>query len=344
VLAVVFLKGFNEAIGLATAAALPYLALNLIVLGGVPGRSSRSQHSSITGIRACCERRVHAADRGALLVFPSWPRLERLRNWSCSHAADRWRRKGSQAARAGVTAGSYRDNTKLLLVAAVIMSVLLILSSPGYHFAHRSSGIPRRGKASGRAHRVPGAPIPRPGFGTGLDVSTILDSRLAGASAMAALLTYSTLSAALRNGAALGGSVAPTCPCPVRHRRHHHSDLRRLGRRPRAAAYATGVLVLDSIGRLRRDIGAVARGAAGGCSCTWGCSVWCLASRGGQLSGRPDGLVIGIILTLLLMLTCAVSRSLRSVEFRIPTRLLCRCRELAHRARAERQKGPSGSD
>jgi hypothetical protein len=34
--------------------------------------------------------------------------------------------------------------------------------------------------------------------------------------------------------------------------------------------------------------------------------------------GRPDGLIIGIILTLLLMLICAVSRSLRSVEFRIP--------------------------
>src|SRR5215813_5467016 len=33
VLAVVFLRGFREAIGLATAAALPYLALNLIVLG-----------------------------------------------------------------------------------------------------------------------------------------------------------------------------------------------------------------------------------------------------------------------------------------------------------------------
>src|SRR5262245_1609200 len=33
VLAAVFLKGFNEAIGLAAAAALPYLALNLIVLG-----------------------------------------------------------------------------------------------------------------------------------------------------------------------------------------------------------------------------------------------------------------------------------------------------------------------
>src|SRR5262249_23735434 len=33
VLAAVFLRGFNEAIGLAAAAALPYLALNLVVLG-----------------------------------------------------------------------------------------------------------------------------------------------------------------------------------------------------------------------------------------------------------------------------------------------------------------------
>ena len=33
VLAMVFLKGFSEAIGLASAAALPYLALNLVVLG-----------------------------------------------------------------------------------------------------------------------------------------------------------------------------------------------------------------------------------------------------------------------------------------------------------------------
>jgi hypothetical protein len=33
VLAIVFLKGFSEAIGLAAAAALPYLALNLVVLG-----------------------------------------------------------------------------------------------------------------------------------------------------------------------------------------------------------------------------------------------------------------------------------------------------------------------
>jgi hypothetical protein len=33
---------------------------------------------------------------------------------------------------------------------------------------------------------------------------------------------------------------------------------------------------------------------------------------------RPDGLVIGCVFTVLLMLVCAISRSLRSVEFRIP--------------------------
>jgi hypothetical protein len=34
--------------------------------------------------------------------------------------------------------------------------------------------------------------------------------------------------------------------------------------------------------------------------------------------GRPDGLIIGMTLTLLLMLACALSRSIRSVESRIP--------------------------
>jgi hypothetical protein len=34
--------------------------------------------------------------------------------------------------------------------------------------------------------------------------------------------------------------------------------------------------------------------------------------------GRPDGLIIGIVFTLVLMLVCAISRSIRSVEIRVP--------------------------
>src|SRR4030095_7628487 len=33
---------------------------------------------------------------------------------------------------------------------------------------------------------------------------------------------------------------------------------------------------------------------------------------------RPDGLIIGTVFTVILMLVCAVSRSIRSVELRIP--------------------------
>src|SRR5262249_23545469 len=33
---------------------------------------------------------------------------------------------------------------------------------------------------------------------------------------------------------------------------------------------------------------------------------------------RPDGLIIGSVFTVLLMLACGVSRSMRSIEFRIP--------------------------
>ena len=33
---------------------------------------------------------------------------------------------------------------------------------------------------------------------------------------------------------------------------------------------------------------------------------------------RPDGLIIGTVFTLLLMLACGISRSMRSMEFRIP--------------------------
>ena len=65
VLAAVFLKGFKEAIGLAAAAAVPYLALNLVVLGrgawrsiDAPGAARRLAR------RARREGRCPAADRG----------------------------------------------------------------------------------------------------------------------------------------------------------------------------------------------------------------------------------------------------------------------------------------
>src|SRR5215831_3737934 len=71
VLAAVFLKGFSEAIGLAAAAALPYLALNLIVLGR--GLWEVIAHPELlTGWRAAltAQGSFPMLMAGALIVFP----------------------------------------------------------------------------------------------------------------------------------------------------------------------------------------------------------------------------------------------------------------------------------
>ena len=71
VLAAVFLKGFHEAIGLAAVAAVPYLLLNLVVLGrgameiiANPGAARRLAR------RARDEGQCPLLIGGAVLVFP----------------------------------------------------------------------------------------------------------------------------------------------------------------------------------------------------------------------------------------------------------------------------------
>src|SRR5262249_53335836 len=85
-----------------------------------------------------------------------------------------------------------------------------------------------------------------------------------------------------------------------------------------SGAYATGVLVL------------ILSAAVAATIALWRERRWGLASYTGLLClvfsytladnclERPDGLIIGSIFTLLLMLACGLSRSIRSVEFRIP--------------------------
>ena len=85
-----------------------------------------------------------------------------------------------------------------------------------------------------------------------------------------------------------------------------------------SGAYATGVLVLILSAALAATLA------------LWRERHWVLAfysaifcfvfgyTLAENCVGRPDGLIIGTAFTLLLMLACALSRSVRSVEFRIP--------------------------
>jgi hypothetical protein len=322
VLAAVFLKGFHEAIGLATAAAVPYLVLNLVVLG-------RGAFEVVMNPTLLSDWRAVLAAKGsfplliagALLVFPKlalglsgfetgvtvMPLID-------GGEADR----GHSPRTGDPPIGRVANTRKLLVTAAIIMSIMLILSSFVTTLLIAPADYAADGKASGRAiaflaHRYLG-----PAFGTVYDVSTILILGLAGASAMAGLLhlipRYLPRFGMAPQWAALSRPlVLALFTVDVIITLIFHADVE-----AQSGAYATGVLVLIlsaafaatlTLWRERR------RGLA------FYTGILCLVFAYTLLDNcveRPDGLIIGTIFTVILMLVCAISRSIRSVELRIP--------------------------
>src|SRR5215472_8238417 len=322
VLAVVFLRGFREAIGLATAAALPYLALNLVVLGR-GAWEVMANPALLSGWRAALAVKGDASVllAGALLVFPKlalglsgfetgvtvMPLID-------GGESDR----GHTPRGGGVRMGRVANTRKLLLTAAAIMSVMLILSSLVTTLLIDPTEYGEGGKASGRAiaflaHRYLGQ-----GFGTVYDVSTILILGLAGASAMAGLLhlipRYLPRFGMAPRWAALSRPlVLVLFAIDVVITLIFRAEVE-----AQSGAYATGVLVLILSAALAATI-ALWRDRRRGLACYTGiiCLVFAYTLVDNCIE-RPDGLIIGTVFTMLLILACALSRSLRSVEFRIP--------------------------
>ena len=322
VLAAVFLKGFKEAIGLASAAALPYLALNLVVLG-------RGAWEVMTHPTLLADWRSALAAKGdlsllivgALLVFPKlalglsgfetgvsvMPLID-------GGKADR----GYNPRTDGAPKGRVANTRKLLLTAAVIMSVMLILSSFVTTLLIEPEDYQEGGKASGRAiaflaHRYLG-----PAFGTVYDLSTILILGLAGASAMAGLLhlipRYLPRFGMAPRWAALSRPlVLVLFAVDVVITLIFDADVE-----AQSGAYATGVLVLILSAAFAATL-ALWREQRRGLAIYTGFLFLVFAyTLVDNCLERPDGLIIGSVFTLLLMLACGLSRSIRSVELRIP--------------------------
>jgi hypothetical protein len=322
VLTAVFLKGFGEAIRLAAIAALPYLALTLVVLG-------RGAHEVITHPALLAAWRSALAAQGsfplliagALLVFPKlalglsgfetgvsvMPLID-------GGGTDR----GHTPRTGGTPTGRVANTRKLLLTAAVIMSGMLILSSVVTTLLIVPTDYAEGGKASGRAiaflaHRYLGR-----GFGTVYDVSTILILALAGASAMAGLLhlipRYLPRFGMAPRWAALSRPLVLTLfVIDVVITLVFSASVE-----AQSSAYATGVLVLILSAAVATTL-ALWRERCRGLAFYTGilCLVFAYTLADNCLE-RPDGLIIGTVFTVLLILVCAVSRSIRSVEFRIP--------------------------
>jgi hypothetical protein len=180
-LAAVFLKGFSEAITLATAVCIPYLALNVIVL--VRPLMEVASHPVALPHAQGDWRQIAIA---AVILFP---RLALgLSGFETGVSVMPLIRGSAEDADRDKPIGRIRHTRKLLVSAALIMSVLLMVSSFVSALLIPKEAYREGGPASGRviaymAHEYFGNV-----FGSIYDISTILILWFAGASAMAGLL------------------------------------------------------------------------------------------------------------------------------------------------------------
>ena len=185
-LAVVFLFGFSEAIGLAALVAVPYLLLNAIVLGKciidiLAHPNVISNWKDVLNARG---------DMTSLLIASAliFPRLALGLSGFETGASVMPLVKSDDDPHAPLPTGRIRNTKKLLITAALIMSVMLMMSSFVTTLLLKPQDYKEGGKASGRAIAFLAHEYLGTGFGTVYDIATILILWFAGASAMAGLL------------------------------------------------------------------------------------------------------------------------------------------------------------
>ncbi len=321
-LAIVFLIGFREAIGLAAAAALPYLALNLVVLARGLWEIALRPGLAVSWHAALFARGdVSMIAASAAIVFPKLALgLSGFETGvSVMPLVDGGEADADYDPRAGrAPRGRVANTRRLLLTAATIMSGLLIASSFVTTLLIAPADYLPPGKASGRALSFLAHAYLGRAFGTIYDLATILILALAGASAMAGLLQLiprflPRFGMAPRWVALARPLVLVLLTISVVITWIFQADVE-----AQSGAYATGVLVL------------ILSAAVAATLALWHERRWILAAYTGVLClvfaytladnciGRPDGLIIGTVFTLLLMIASGISRSVRSMEIRIP--------------------------
>jgi hypothetical protein len=192
-LALVFLKGFNEAIGIAVGVVAIFLCLNAVVIGY--GLYQVWTHpSEITDWKTLLFGQYSNPWKmvaGALFVFPA---LALGLSGFETGVVVMPLVKGKPTDTAKNPQGRIENTRKLLTAAALIMSVLLITSSivtttliPAEAF-RAATDTAKAGEANGRALAYLAHELFGDAFGTAYDISTILILWFAGASAMAGLL------------------------------------------------------------------------------------------------------------------------------------------------------------
>jgi hypothetical protein len=183
----VFLRGFGEAIGIAVALVALYLGLNAVVIVDA-FRQVFADPAVISGWRQALSSSYASPMSligAALLVFP---RLALGLSGFETGVVVMPLVRGDAGDTEARPAGRIRNARKLLLSAALIMSVLLMCSSFATALLIPADAFEKGGAASGRALAYLAHERLGDVFGSVYDLSTILILWFAGASAMAGLL------------------------------------------------------------------------------------------------------------------------------------------------------------
>jgi hypothetical protein len=186
-LGAIFLKGFNEAIGLAVLLVAVYISLNLVVVG--VGLYQVAIHPEALADWKNALNVQHGAPLGmigaAMLLFP---KLALGLSGFETGVLVMPLIKGDETDTPKNPAGRIRNGKRLLLTAAAIMSVMLISSSFITTTLIPAAEFNEGGQANGRALAYLAHEYLGDFFGTAYDLSTISILWFAGSSAMAGLL------------------------------------------------------------------------------------------------------------------------------------------------------------
>lgn len=311
----VFLKGFKEAIGLAVVLVIVYLLLNLIlVITGIyhiiltPAVLSNWTSNLFT-----THGNPFAMVGLSLLLFP---KLALGLSGFETGVAVMPLVKGSPDDDPAKPAARIRNTKRLLLTAALIMSVALISTSiitttliPAHEFA-------KGGEANGRALAYLAHEFLGDWFGTIYDISTIMILWFAGSSAMAGLLNIvprylprygmaPEWARAIRPLVVVFTGIAFIVTIVFQ------ADVDAQG-----GAYATGVLVLMTSAAVAVSLSQWRRGGA----MKWGFILIALVFAYTTVTNiieRPDGIVIAGIFVVAIIFFSLVSRVMRSTELRV---------------------------
>jgi len=321
----VFIKGFKEAIGIAVVLVALYLALNVIVI--VVAFFHVLQHPSvIANWQAALLNHPRVGGNWTMIVLVGllvFPKLALGLSGFETGAAVMPLVKGDRDDTEAEPTGRIRNTKKLLFVAALIMSVLLIASSmvttllipvEAFQPAH---GATPAGEASGRALAYLAHEYLGNIFGTIYDISTILILWFAGASAMAGLLNIvprylprygmaPDWTKAMRPLVIIFTILAFAITVIFK------ADVNAQG-----GAYATGVLVLMSSAAIAVTISAWRRGEK-----VWGAAFAFIAlvfayTTIVNVIERPDGIKIAAFFIGLIVLVSLLSRIARTTELRV---------------------------